>query len=199
MCDQTLQNSALRKWKFRAREKNNKFCAKKSKFCTHKMQTLHSKNALNRPPRIPLSENANSMSKIEILCLENANFALKKWKSFPMPWKVGFSPVFNDKSSNSALPCPSRNSALNSAILESWRDCVMLTTTRNFRDHLTILASHNRNRNSLQFLGFPHIMHTPLVCKLGLKSKRQEMLENSFAPFPIVNMNNNLNSWLYHV
>ncbi len=41
------------------------------------MQILHSKTALNRSPRILSSENANSALKLEILCSENSNIALK--------------------------------------------------------------------------------------------------------------------------
>ena len=56
-----------------------KLCAKKLKSCAEKMQVLHSKATLNRPPRILHFENAKSVLKLKfcikkyyILCSENA-------------------------------------------------------------------------------------------------------------------------------
>ncbi len=79
------------------------------------MQILYPKTALNRPPRILRSENGNS-------ALGNGNSVLRKWKTSPMPWKVGFSTIFHAKMGNSVLPRSGRNSILNSMIMETQRD-----------------------------------------------------------------------------
>ena len=58
-------------------KKKSKLYVEKYKFCTPKMQTLHPKTALKGSPIILSSENANTALVIEIPFSENANFAFK--------------------------------------------------------------------------------------------------------------------------
>ncbi len=111
------------------------------------MPILYSKTALNRPPRILCSENANFILKTAMMLLnrpprilhsENGNSALKKWKFCPEEWtfctqkmEIFFLNAMEEHFSvnfsvpNQAIPCvselscSSRNSALHSAIAES--------------------------------------------------------------------------------
>ncbi len=63
---------------------------------------------------------------MEILCsrngissLKNGNSVFRKWKLFPLPWKVGFSVIVRTKRGKTMQPRSSQNSTLNSVIAES--------------------------------------------------------------------------------
>ncbi len=116
---QTIQNSALQEWKF--------FTQRKCKFPAKEFKTLCSENAnlglkkcngaLNTTPRILRSENGNFALKKWKFCTQKINGKISKSHE-----KSTFPRFVPAKSGNSALPCSSRNSALNCMIAESRRD-----------------------------------------------------------------------------
>ncbi len=120
----TLQNSALRKWKFRT--KKSKFCSKnwnstlrKCKLCTLKLQWYSKQTAQKCAPKWKFYA-----QKMEILSSETGILML------PPPGKVVFCTIFCVKSGNSvpfhAAMCKSKFCAKfhNCRIADSWSDWI---------------------------------------------------------------------------
>ncbi len=105
---QTLHNSALRKWKFQAQEKQILHAQKywksgKWKFCTQRIQILYSKTAMALE-----TDRTEFCAQKKLVRSGKENSALKNGNTELQKWNLAFSIIFHTKSGNSALKLKSR-------------------------------------------------------------------------------------------